>query len=99
MRYAFLVLLLTGCTSALDQFDANVTPPQDIKWTITGAALDGTLQVARASPVVRGMAVVTVASVVRVTPWFHKNLDSGFDVIFGAMLSEFLGFIIKKGLH
>lgn len=97
MKRLALILLLTGCTAALEQFDANVTPPHDVRWALTGAALDGTLQVAHVAPLVRAAAVVTVASVVRITPWFHKNLDSGFMVMVGAMASEFVAFVICRG--
>ncbi len=85
---ALLLALLMGCANFNAWFDKGVTPPQDTKWTLVGAGFDGALHVAKVPFVWRVAADITAASVVRLTPAFHKPLDSGFDLAFGASVWE-----------
>lgn len=97
MTRLFLCLVFCGCTSFNRFFDADLGPAHDVRYAVAGATLDATLQVAKVPPLARLAADVTAASVVRLTPWFGKNVDSGFMLVYGASLSEFIGFIVCRG--
>ena len=92
----WLLASCVGCASFNRAFDANVTPPQDTKWMITGAVFDATLQVTKVKPVIRLAADATAAGLIRLTPWFGKNLDSGVDFMFTVGVSEVIGLVIRK---
>ncbi len=91
MKRLALLFLCAGCATANWQaFDRDVTPPQDTKWTLTGAGFDGALHVAHVPFVWRVVADISAASAVRMTKCCGKNLDSGFDFAFGASAYEIL---------
>lgn len=97
--WAHLLALLgscLGCTGFRQWYDQDVTPPHDVRWFVTGTALDASLQLAKIPVGYRLAADATAAIVVRVTPLFGKNLDSGFFVMTGATVSEIVGLVIRR---
>ena len=84
-----------GCAGFLNWYDRNTTPPHDVRWFAAGATLDASLQLAKVPVGYRLAADATAAIVVRVTPLFGRNLDSGFFVLSGATFAEILGLVIR----
>jgi hypothetical protein len=93
LKTGFLALigLCAGCNGFRQWFDSGVSPPHDVRWAVTGATLDASLQVAKVPVGWRFAADATAAVLVRMTPLFGKNLDSGLMLMTGATFSEILG--------
>ena len=97
IKLSILALLgsCLGCAGFLDWYDRGTSPPHDVRWFVTGAALDASLQLAKVPVGYRLAADATAAIVVRVTPLFGKNLDSGLFLMSGATFAEILGLIVR----
>jgi hypothetical protein len=73
-------------------------PSNDALWMPVGAVGDAWLQAAHVQAVPRAALVILGGMAVRYTTVVHRPADSGVDIVFGASVSELLGFA-WRGLH
>ena len=93
------LLVLGGCAHGRFALSPPLeqSPPNDVIWASTGVVLDVGLQVAKVKPLPRVLLVVASGVFVRYSPTFKRPVDSGVLFVWGAGLSEIVGFVLCRG--